>query len=46
MMIKHLDLNKFFKLLLMTNLMYLNGYGHISAMMDRKLRYISASYEE
>lgn len=43
MVIKHLDLNKFLKLLLKTNLMYLNRYGHISAMMDRNLGDISAS---
>lgn len=43
MTIKHLDVSKFFKLLLMTYLIYLNRYGHISAVMDRNLGDIGAA---
>lgn len=43
MTIKRLDLRKFFKLVLMTNLIYLNRYGHISAVMDRNLEDIGAA---
>lgn len=42
MMIECLDINKFMKLLLMSNLICLNRYKHISAMIVRNLGDISA----
>lgn len=42
-MIERLNMNKFVKLLSMGNLICLNRYRPISAMMDRNLGDISAS---